>query len=317
VPTLHRPTARRGPATVTWPFPCARTIRADGARVLSPTRRSNGFKPHAKAPTCCRAQHRASSFADSKMNSATSSRSVDLDTKAQAIEGAPTRASQGARRQDGRARQGPAGQESRCARRGPLDIEGGGGGHGSSETSANLAPSGARQREGEEGPARIHCSGREASPHIKTKKGFTYGGKEDPVAPAFAQGEWPRGRDHLAVGPTRPLVAGDCEAATPCTSCRCDQRAESYGRGRSLSAITCPEHPHVAQSGPSPTIILALGTPWDEGLGRPPGIHRWPSSSANATRRHAAASAEDELELPGRWRRPRPPRADSSSSSPH
>src|SRR5438034_8865846 len=29
------------------------------------------------------------------------------------------------------------------------------------------------------------------SHNIKTKKGFTYGGKDDPVLLAFAQGDWP------------------------------------------------------------------------------------------------------------------------------
>src|SRR2546430_16309194 len=49
--------------------------------------------------------------------------------------------------------------------------------------------------------------------NIKTKKGFTYGGKDDPVLLAFAQGDWPAPGEITSPWASCPMVAGDCRGS--------------------------------------------------------------------------------------------------------
>src|SRR5438477_10470068 len=134
---------------------------------------------------------------------------VDLDTKAQAIEA-------GARPRDQRA---PVGkmeelakglQETVIALRAPedlYDIEG--------LTRASrfvIARIWSRNEKGERDQLGYICSA-ERLHNIKTKKGFTYGGTDDPVLLAFAQGDWPAPGEITSPGAAAPMVSGDCRGS--------------------------------------------------------------------------------------------------------
>src|SRR3989442_1544359 len=99
--------------------------------------------------------------------------------------------------------------------------------------------------------------------NIKTKKGFTYGGKDDPVLLAFAQGDWPAPGEITSPWAACPMVAGECRGShnlhilpVPINS------QTSFWSGPILSAITLSINIHTGRIG-AISDQFALGTPWD------------------------------------------------------
>jgi fructose 1,6-bisphosphate aldolase/phosphatase len=136
--------------------------------------------------------------------------------------------------------------------------------------------------------------------NIKTKKGFTYGGKDDPVLLAFAQGDWPAPGEITSPWATCPMVAGDCRGShnlhilpVPINS------QTSFWSGPILSAITLSCNIHTGRIG-AISDQFALGTPWDQ-------VRRQASELAIQFRaahgiRQPATLHEDELEYQEGWK---------------
>src|SRR5204862_287434 len=134
---------------------------------------------------------------------------VDLDTKAQAIEAGAHPRDQKAL--DGKMEELAKGlQEKVLTLRAPedlYDIEG--------LTRASrfvIARIWTRNDKGEKDQLGYVVSA-ERLHNIKTKKGFTYGGKDDPVLLAFAQGDWPAPGEITSPWAACPMVAGDCRGS--------------------------------------------------------------------------------------------------------
>jgi fructose 1,6-bisphosphatase len=136
--------------------------------------------------------------------------------------------------------------------------------------------------------------------NIKTKKGFTYGGKDDPVLLAFAQGDWPAPGEITSPWATCPIVAGDCRGShylhilpMPINS------QTSYWSGPIISAITLSININSGRIG-AISDQFALGTPWDH--------VRLKASELAMQFRHAhgvkqpGTLHEDELEYQEGWR---------------
>ena len=171
-------------------------------------------------------------IASSKMKRGYLFEIVDLDTKAQAVEAGATRAIRSARREDGGAGQGAPGAGHHL--RAPedlFDIEG-------LTRSSRFVVARIWSRDEKDQASQLgYVVSAERLHNIKTKKGFTYGGKDDPVMLAFAQGDWPAPGELSSPWATCPMVAGDCRGATTSTSCRCRSTGRRHtGRGRSSRA---------------------------------------------------------------------------------
>jgi fructose 1,6-bisphosphate aldolase/phosphatase len=102
-------------------------------------------------------------------------------------------------------------------------------------------------------------------PHnIKTKKGFTYGGKDDPVMLAFAQGDWPAPGEITSPWAAAPMVAGDCRGSHNLHILPMPINSQtSYWSGPTLSAITLSINIHSSRIG-AISDQFSLDTPWDE-----------------------------------------------------
>jgi fructose 1,6-bisphosphate aldolase/phosphatase len=136
--------------------------------------------------------------------------------------------------------------------------------------------------------------------NIKTKKGFTYGGKDDPVLLALAQGDWPAPGEITSPWATCPMVAGDCRGShhlhilpVPINS------QTSYWSGPILSCFTMSVNLHTGRIG-AISDQFALGTPWDE-------VRRRASELAIQFRtahgiKQPATLHEDELEYQEGWK---------------
>ena len=129
---------------------------------------------------------------------------VDLDTKAQAVEA-------GAHPRDQRALDlkmeelGKGLQEKVVRLRAPedlFDIEG-----LCRSSRFVIARIWSRDEKGEASELGYVCSA-ERLHNIKTKKGFTYGGKDDPVLLAFCQGDWPAPGEITSPWAACPMVGG-------------------------------------------------------------------------------------------------------------
>src|SRR3989441_766538 len=221
---------------------------------------------------------------------------VDLDTKAQAIEAGAHPRDQKAL--DGKMEELAKGlQEKVLTLRAPedlYDIEG--------LTRASrfvIARIWSRNDTGERDQLGYVCSA-ERLHNIKTKKGFTYGGKDDPVLLAFAQGDWPAPGEITSPWAACPMVAGDCRGShnlhilpVPINS------QTSYWSGPILSAITLSINIHTGRIG-AISDQFALGTPWDA-------VRRQASELAIQFRlahgiKQPATLHEDELEYQEGWR---------------
>ena len=281
---LHRQPARRRPGHGgAAASRSARTTRRRPCSCPSPTRpsrwRSTTTPP---APTCCPRFNTGLVIAASKMKRGYLFEIVDLDTKAQAVEaGAHPRDPEGARRQDGRARQGAAGEGHHAARaRGPLRHRGA----DAAPRASSSRASGAATSSGEADQLGYVCSA-ERLHNIKTKKGFTYGGKDDPVLLAFAQGDWPAPGEITSPWAACPMVAGDCRGSHNLHILPMPINSQtSYWSGPILSRHhALVQHPH----GPHRRHLRPVRARHAVGRGAP---RRPPSSPSSSATRTASSS---------------------------
>jgi fructose 1,6-bisphosphatase len=266
-----------GPATVALPFPvrkdnASQTVLVSFADKTEPM----AFNHYATGAYMLPRFNTGLVIAASKMKRGYLFEIVDLDTKAQAIEaGAHPR---DPRALDGKMEELAKGlQEKVITLRAPedlYDIEG-----LTRSSRFVIARIWTRDEHGQKDQLGYICSA-ERLHNIKTKKGFTYGGKDDPVLLAFAQGDWPAPARSPRRGRRRPWWLATAAAATTCTSCRCrSTRRRRTGRGRSCRRSRCRATSTPAASGPSPTSSRSA-RPGTRYGARPPGS---PSSSATPT----------------------------------
>jgi fructose 1,6-bisphosphate aldolase/phosphatase len=136
--------------------------------------------------------------------------------------------------------------------------------------------------------------------NIKSKKGFTYGGKDDPVLLAFAQGDWPAPGEITSPWAACPMVAGDCRGSHHLHILPMPINSQtSFWSGPIISAITLSVNIHSGRIG-AISDQFALGTPWDE-------VRRSASQLAIQFRnahgiRQPATLHDDELEYQEGWK---------------
>lgn len=99
--------------------------------------------------------------------------------------------------------------------------------------------------------------------NIKTSKGFTYGGKDDPVMLALCQGDWPAPGELVSPIAQSPLVAGDCRGShylylypVPINE------QTSFWSGPIMSVLTLSINLETGRIG-AISDQFAKGTPWD------------------------------------------------------
>jgi fructose 1,6-bisphosphate aldolase/phosphatase len=198
-------------------------------------------------------------IASSKMKRGYLFEIVDLDTKAQAVEaGAHPRDQRGL---DGKMEELGKGLQERvlmlAAPEDLFDIEG-----LTRSSRFVVARIWARDEKGE--PAQLgYVVSAERLHNIKTKKGFTYGGKDDPVLLAFAQGDWPAPGELTSPWAACPMVAGDCRGSHNLHILPVPLNWQtSYWSGPILSCATLSVNLNSGRIG-AISDQFALGTPWD------------------------------------------------------
>lgn len=184
---------------------------------------------------------------------------VDLDTKAQAIEAGVHPRDQ--RSLDGKMEELAKGlQERVIVLRTPedlFDIEG-----LTRSSRYVVARIWSRDERGERAQLGYVVSA-ERLHNIKTKKGFVYGGKDDPVLVALAQGDWPAPGELTSPWATCPMVAGDCRGSHNLHILPVPINWQtSYWSGPIVSCITLSVNVHTGRIG-AVADQFALGTPWD------------------------------------------------------
>ena len=286
-----------GPATVALPFPvrkdnASQTVLVSFADKTEPM----AFNHYATGAYMLPRFNTGLVIAASKMKRGYLFEIVDLDTKAQAVEaGAHPRDQQAL---DGKMEELAKGlQEKVITLRAPedlYDIEG-----LTRSSRFVIARIWSRNEKGEKDQLGYVCSA-ERLHNIKTKKGFTYGGKDDPVLLAFAQGDWPAPGEITSPWATAPMVAGDCRGSHNLHILPMPINSQtSYWSGPILSAITLSCNIHTGRIG-AISDQFALGTPWDEVRAPPPQLA--------IQFRHAhgikqpATLHEDELEYQEGWK---------------
>jgi fructose 1,6-bisphosphate aldolase/phosphatase len=221
---------------------------------------------------------------------------VDLDTKAQAVEaGAHPRDSKAL---DGKMEELAKGLQEKVIRlRAPedlYDIEG-----LCRSSRYVIARIWSRTGAGEAGQLGYVCSA-ERLHNIKTKKGFTYGGKDDPVLLAFAQGDWPAPGEITSPWAACPMVAGDCRGSHNLHILPMPINSQtSYWSGPIISAITLSCNIHTGRIG-AISDQFALGTPWDAVRGRAAELAIQFRNAHGI--RQPATLPEDELEYQEGWK---------------
>ena len=249
-----------GPATVVLPLP----VRPDNASqtvLLSFAHKTEpmAFNYYATGAYLLPRFNSGLVIAASKMKRGYLFEIVDLDTKAQAIES-------GVHPRDQKALDGKMEELSKGMRekvitlRAPedlYDIEG-----LCRASRFVVARIWTRGEAGEKGQLGYVVSA-ERLHNIKTKKGFAYGGKDDPVVVALAQGDWPAPGEITSPWAACPMVAGDCRGShnlhilpVPINS------QTSYWSGPILSCVTLAVNIHTGRIGAA-SDQFALGTPWD------------------------------------------------------
>jgi fructose 1,6-bisphosphate aldolase/phosphatase len=221
---------------------------------------------------------------------------VDLDTKAQAVEAGAHPRDQKAL--DGKMEELAKGLQEKVIRlRAPedlFDIEG-----LCRSSRFVIARIWSRNEKGEADQLGYICSA-ERLHNIKTKKGFTYGGKDDPVLLAFAQGDWPAPGEITSPWAAAPMVAGDCRGSHNLHILPMPMNSQtSFWSGPIISAITLSCNIHTGRIG-AISDQFALGTPWDE-------VRRRASDLAIQFRnahgiKQPATLHEDELEYQEGWK---------------
>ena len=286
-----------GPATVVLPLPLrkdnpSQTVLVSFADKTEPM----AFNYYATGAYLLPRFNTGLVIAASKMKHGYIMEIVDLDTKAQAIEAGAHPRDQKAL--DGKMEELAKGlQEKVLTLRAPedlYDIEG--------LTRASrfvIARIWSRDEKGERDELGYVCSA-ERLHNIKTKKGFTYGGKDDPVLLAFAQGDWPAPGEITSPWAACPMVAGDCRGSHNLHILPMPINSQtSYWSGPILSAITLSVNIHTGRIG-AISDQFALGTPWDQ-------VRRRASDLAIQFRlahgtKQPATLHEDELEYQEGWK---------------
>src|ERR671930_138174 len=286
-----------GPATVALPFPVrkdnpSQTVLVSFADKTEPM----AFNHYATGAYMLPRFNTGLIIAASKMKRGYIFEIVDLDTKAQAIEaGAHPRDPKAL---DGKMEELAKGlQEKVITLRAPedlYDIEG-----LTRSSRFVIARVWSRNEKGERDQLGYVCSA-ERLHNIKTKKGFTYGGKDDPVLLAFAQGDWPAPGEITSPWATAPMVAGDCRGSHYLHILPMPLNSQtSFWSGPIISAITLSCNIHSGRIG-AISDQFALGTPWDE-------VRRTASQLAIQFRhahgvKQPATLHEDELEYQEGWK---------------
>jgi fructose 1,6-bisphosphate aldolase/phosphatase len=286
-----------GPATVTLPLPvrkdnASQTVLVSFADKTEPM----AFNYYATGAYMLPRFNTGLVIAASKMKRGYIMDIVDLDTKAQAIEAGAHPRDQ--RALDGKMEELAKGlQEKVISLRSPedlFDIEG-----LCRSSRFVIARIWSRTEQGEKDTLGYVCSA-ERLHNIKTKKGFTYGGKDDPVLLAFAQGDWPAPGELTSPWATCPMVAGDCRGShnlhilpVPINS------QTSYWSGPIISAITLSCNIHTGRIG-AISDQFALGTPWDQVRARA-GDLAIQFRTAHGVKQPATLH-EDELEYQEGWK---------------
>ncbi len=286
-----------GPATVALPLPvrkdnASQTVLVSFADKTEPM----AFNYYATGAYLLPRFNTGLVIAASKMKRGYIMEIVDLDTKAQAVEAGAHPRDQ--RALDGKMEELAKGlQEKVITLRAPedlYDIEG--------LTRASrfvIARIWSRNEKGERDQLGYICSA-ERLHNIKTKKGFTYGGKDDPVLLAFAQGDWPAPGEITSPWAAAPMVSGDCRGSHNLHILPMPINSQtSYWSGPILSAITLSCNIHSGRIG-AISDQFALGTPWDE-------VRRRASELAIQFRlahgiKQPATLHEDELEYQEGWK---------------
>jgi fructose 1,6-bisphosphate aldolase/phosphatase len=250
-----------GPATVTLPLPVreenpSQTVLVSFADKTEPM----AFNYFATGAYLLPRFNTGLVIASSKMKRGYIMDIVDLDTKAQAVEA-------GAHPRDQKALDGVMEelakglQERVIALRSPedlFDIE------GLCRSSRFVVARIWSRNEKMERDALGYVCSAERLHNIKTKKGFTYGGKDDPVLLAFAQGDWPAPGELTSPWATCPMVAGDCRGSHSLHILPVPINSQtSYWSGPIISAITLSINIHSGRIG-AISDQFALGTPWDQ-----------------------------------------------------
>jgi fructose 1,6-bisphosphate aldolase/phosphatase len=286
-----------GPATVVLPMP----VRKDNASqtvVVSFADKTEpmAFNYYATAAYLLPRFNTGLVIAASKMKRGYIMDIVDLDTKAQAVEAGAHPRDQKAL--DGKMEELAKGLQEKVVRlRAPedlYDIEG-----LCRSSRFVVARIWSRNERGEADQLGYVVSA-ERLHNIKTKKGFTYGGKDDPVLLAFAQGDWPAPGEITSPWAACPMVAGDCRGShnlhilpVPINS------QTSYWSGPILSCITLSCNIHTGRIG-AISDQFSLGTPWDE-VRRRAGELAIQFRTAHGIKQPATLH-EDELEYQEGWK---------------
>ncbi len=286
-----------GPATVALPLPvrkdnASQTVLVSFADKTEPM----AFNHYATGAYLLPRFNTGLVIASSKMKRGYVMEIVDLDTKAQAIEAGAHPRDQKAL--DGKMEELAKGlQEKVITLRAPedlYDIEG-----LCRASRYVIARIWSRSEKGEPEQLGYVCSA-ERLHNIKTKKGFTYGGKDDPVLLAFAQGDWPAPGEITSPWAAAPMVAGDCRGSHNLHILPMPINSQtSYWSGPILSAIALSVNIHTGRIG-AISDQFALGTPWDE-------VRRRASELAIQFRmahgiKQPATLHEDELEYQEGWK---------------
>ncbi len=249
-----------GPATVVLPLPLrhenpSQTVLVSFADKTEPM----AFNYYATGAYLLPRFNSGLVIASSKMKRGYLMEIVDLDTKAQAIEAGVHPRDQKAL--DGKMEELAKGlQEKVITLRAPedlFDIEG-----LCRSSRFVVARIWSRDEKGEKAQLGYVCSA-ERLHNIKTKKGFTYGGKDDPVLLAFAQGDWPAPGEITSPWAACPIVAGDCRGSHNLHILPVPINWQtSYWSGPIISALTLSVNIHTGRIG-AVSDQFALGTPWD------------------------------------------------------
>ncbi len=286
-----------GPATVTLPFP----VRKDNASqtvLLSFCDKTEpmAFNYYATGAYLLPRFNTGLVIAASKMKRGYIFEIVDLDTKAQAVEAGAHPRDQKAL--DGKMEELAKGLQEKVIRlRAPedlYDIEG-----LCRSSRYVVARIWSRNDKSEADQLGYVCSA-ERLHNIKTKKGFTYGGKDDPVLLAFAQGDWPAPGEITSPWAACPMVAGDCRGSHNLHILPMPINSQtSFWSGPIISAVTLSCNIHTGRIG-AISDQFALGTPWDE-------VRRRASDLAIQFRtahgiKQPATLHEDELEYQEGWK---------------
>ena len=240
-------------------------------------------------------------IASSKMKRGYLFEIVDLDTKAQAVEAGAHPRDQ--RALDGKMEELAKGlQERVITLRAPedlFDIE------GLTRSSRFVVARIWSRDEKDEASELGYVVSAERLHNIKSKKGFTYGGKDDPVLLAFAQGDWPAPGELSSPWATCPMVAGDCRGSHNLHILPVPLNWQtSYWSGPILSCVTLSIN---INTGPHRCDLRPVRPRHAVGLGPHPGVRAGGAVPQRARRAPAGDASRGRARVPGRLEGAPPP----------